>query len=87
MFEQMEEVNAIQGQRGGGINYNMNSNTYHPGLRNHPNFSYRNPTNQSNPNFKESLKVTMTLANNIQVLKEIIEEGAIKGIKAISANR
>ncbi|KAK1414883.1 hypothetical protein QVD17_30644 [Tagetes erecta] len=51
-LEQMEEVNAIQGQGDGGRNYNMNSNTYHPGLRNHPNFSYGNPANQSNPNFQ-----------------------------------
>ncbi|XP_035834136.1 uncharacterized protein LOC118482656 [Helianthus annuus] len=29
----------------------MNSNTYHPGLRNHPNFRYGNPSNQANPNF------------------------------------
>ena len=32
--------------------YDMNSNTYHPGLRNHPNFSYANATNQLNPNFQ-----------------------------------
>ncbi|KAI3806608.1 hypothetical protein L1987_22518 [Smallanthus sonchifolius] len=51
---QYEGVNAIQGQGqgGGGRNYNMNSNTYHPGLRNHPNFRYGNPANQSNPNFQ-----------------------------------
>ncbi|KAK9078413.1 hypothetical protein SSX86_002470 [Deinandra increscens subsp. villosa] len=30
----------------------MNSNTYHPGLRNHPNFRYGNPANQANPNFQ-----------------------------------
>ncbi|XP_021975436.1 uncharacterized protein LOC110870562 [Helianthus annuus] len=30
----------------------MNSNTYHPGLRNHPNFRYGNPSNQANPNFE-----------------------------------
>ncbi|XP_021974668.1 uncharacterized protein LOC110869752 [Helianthus annuus] len=48
--EQIEEVNAIQG--GGGRNFNMNSNTYHPGLRNHPNFRYGNATNQANPNFQ-----------------------------------
>ncbi|KAJ0586830.1 putative nucleotidyltransferase, Ribonuclease H [Helianthus annuus] len=51
---QFEEVHAIQGQGGGGRNYNMNSNTYHPGLRNHPNFRYGNPSNQSNPNFQGS---------------------------------
>jgi len=32
--------------------HDMSSNTYHPGLRNHPNFSYANPTNQLNPNFQ-----------------------------------
>ncbi|XP_021992121.1 uncharacterized protein LOC110888932 [Helianthus annuus] len=32
-------------------NYDMNSNTYHPGLRNHPNFRYSN-TNQLNPYFR-----------------------------------
>ncbi|XP_035844516.1 uncharacterized protein LOC118491142 [Helianthus annuus] len=32
-------------------NYDMNSNTYHPGLRNHPNFRYSN-TNQLNPHFQ-----------------------------------
>ncbi|XP_021986179.1 GATA zinc finger domain-containing protein 14-like [Helianthus annuus] len=30
----------------------MNSNTYHPGLRNHPNFRYGNASNQMNPNFQ-----------------------------------
>ncbi|KAF5804302.1 putative transcription factor interactor and regulator CCHC(Zn) family [Helianthus annuus] len=52
---QYEEVHAVQGQSqgGGGRNYNnMNSNTYHPGLRNHPNFRYGNPSNQANPNFQ-----------------------------------
>ncbi|XP_035830053.1 uncharacterized protein LOC118479572 [Helianthus annuus] len=48
--EQVEEVNAIQG--GGGRNFNMNSNTYHPGLRNHLNFRYGNVANQANPNFQ-----------------------------------
>ncbi|XP_022030416.1 uncharacterized protein LOC110931326 [Helianthus annuus] len=32
----------------------MNSITYHPGLRNHPNFRYENPSNQANPNFQGS---------------------------------
>ncbi|XP_022003321.1 uncharacterized protein LOC110900763 [Helianthus annuus] len=32
----------------------MNSNTYHPGLRNRPNFRYGNPSNQANPNFQGS---------------------------------
>ncbi|KAI3828025.1 hypothetical protein L1987_02115 [Smallanthus sonchifolius] len=52
--ENFKKVNAIQGQGqgGGGRNYNMNSNTYHPGLRNHPNFRYGNPANQSNPHFQ-----------------------------------
>ncbi|KAJ0927024.1 putative aspartic peptidase domain superfamily [Helianthus annuus] len=49
---QYEEVYAVQGQGGGGRNYNMNSNTYHPGLRNHPSFRYGNPSNQANPNFQ-----------------------------------
>ncbi|KAJ0479498.1 putative transcription factor interactor and regulator CCHC(Zn) family [Helianthus annuus] len=50
---QYEEVNALQGQGGGGRNYNnINSNTYHLGLRNHPNFRYGNPSNQVNPNFQ-----------------------------------
>ncbi|XP_021975437.1 uncharacterized protein LOC110870563 [Helianthus annuus] len=49
---QYEEVNALQGQGGGGRNYNMNSNTYHPGLQNHPNFRYGNSSNQANPNFQ-----------------------------------
>ena len=45
-----EEVNQIQG---GFKNWsNFNSNTYHPGLRNHPNLSYGNPNNQSNPHFQ-----------------------------------
>ncbi|XP_035832022.1 uncharacterized protein LOC118481043 [Helianthus annuus] len=30
----------------------MNSNTYHPGLRNHPNFRYGNAANQANPKFQ-----------------------------------
>ncbi|XP_021995801.1 uncharacterized protein LOC110892983 [Helianthus annuus] len=42
--EQIKEVNAIQG--GGGRNFNMNSNTYHPGFR------YGNAANQANPNFQ-----------------------------------
>ncbi|XP_021995954.1 uncharacterized protein LOC110893144 [Helianthus annuus] len=47
--EQVEEVNVVQG---GGRNFNMNSNTYHRGLLNHPNFCYGNATNQANPNFQ-----------------------------------
>ncbi|KAK1432034.1 hypothetical protein QVD17_08920 [Tagetes erecta] len=49
--ENFEEVNQLQS---GGRNFDMNSNTYHPGLRNHPNFRYGNPNNQSNPNFQGS---------------------------------
>ncbi|XP_022014148.1 uncharacterized protein LOC110913634 [Helianthus annuus] len=44
-----EEVNQVFGER---KQYDMKSNTYHPGLRNHPNFSYGNSTNQMNPNFQ-----------------------------------
>ncbi|XP_076922008.1 uncharacterized protein LOC143583645 [Bidens hawaiensis] len=32
----------------------FNSNTYHPGLRNHPNFRYGNASSQLNPNFQGS---------------------------------
>ncbi|KAJ0911018.1 putative transcription factor interactor and regulator CCHC(Zn) family [Helianthus annuus] len=46
---QTDEVNQIYGER---KQYDMKSNTYHPGLRNHPNFSYGNSTNQLNPNFQ-----------------------------------
>ncbi|KAJ0456881.1 putative aspartic peptidase domain superfamily [Helianthus annuus] len=44
-----EEVNQVFGER---KQYDMKSNTYHPGLRNHPNFSYGNSANQMNPNFQ-----------------------------------
>ncbi|XP_021971596.1 uncharacterized protein LOC110866759 [Helianthus annuus] len=44
-----EEVNQVFGDR---KNNDMNSNTYHPGLRNHPNFRYGNAANQMNPNFQ-----------------------------------
>ncbi|KAF5802020.1 putative transcription factor interactor and regulator CCHC(Zn) family [Helianthus annuus] len=44
-----EEVNQVYGDR---KQYDMNSNTYHPGLRNHPNFRYGNASNQMNPNFQ-----------------------------------
>ncbi|KAI3828508.1 hypothetical protein L1987_02609 [Smallanthus sonchifolius] len=44
-----EEVNQVYGER---KQYDMNSNTYHPGLRNHPNFKYGNAANQMNPNFQ-----------------------------------
>ncbi|KAD6794930.1 hypothetical protein E3N88_05826 [Mikania micrantha] len=43
-FGPTEEVNQVYGD--------MNSNTYHPGLRNHPNFRYGNTSNQMNPNFQ-----------------------------------
>ncbi|XP_021980238.1 uncharacterized protein LOC110876374 [Helianthus annuus] len=46
---QTDEVNQIDGER---KQYDMKSNTYHPGLRNHPNFSYGNSANQLNPNFQ-----------------------------------
>ncbi|XP_021986493.1 uncharacterized protein LOC110882912 [Helianthus annuus] len=46
---QTDEVNQIYGER---KQYDMKSNTYHPGLRNHPNFSYGNFANQMNPNFQ-----------------------------------
>ncbi|XP_022024152.1 uncharacterized protein LOC110924457 [Helianthus annuus] len=42
------DVNQVYGGR---RQYDMNSNTYHPGLRNHPNFRYGNASNQMNPNF------------------------------------
>ncbi|XP_022032631.1 uncharacterized protein LOC110933733 [Helianthus annuus] len=44
-----EEVNQVYGDR---KQYDMNSNTYHLGLRNHPNFRYGNASNQMNPNFQ-----------------------------------
>ncbi|KAI3762433.1 hypothetical protein L1987_52863 [Smallanthus sonchifolius] len=44
-----EEVNQVYGER---KQYDMNSNNYHPGLRNHPNFKYGNAANQMNPNFQ-----------------------------------
>ncbi|XP_021998222.1 uncharacterized protein LOC110895248 [Helianthus annuus] len=47
--EYTEEVNQVFGDR---KNNDMNSNTYHPGLRNHPNFRYGNASNQMNPNFQ-----------------------------------
>ncbi|KAD3640910.1 hypothetical protein E3N88_30133 [Mikania micrantha] len=47
-----EEVNQVQGSFQNDKRSNdMNSNTYHPGLRNHPNFRYGNSSNQLNPNF------------------------------------
>ncbi|XP_022041539.1 uncharacterized protein LOC110944133 [Helianthus annuus] len=44
-----EEVNQVFGER---KQYDMKPNTYHPGFRNHPNFSYGNTANQMNPNFQ-----------------------------------
>jgi len=49
MAQGTEEVNQVYGDR---KPYDMNSNTYHLGLRNHPNFRYGNPSNQMNPNFQ-----------------------------------
>ncbi|XP_021984978.2 uncharacterized protein LOC110880845 [Helianthus annuus] len=43
------DVNQVYGDQ---RQYDMNSNTYHPGLRNHPNFRYGNASNQMNPNFQ-----------------------------------
>ncbi|XP_076947336.1 uncharacterized protein LOC143619246 [Bidens hawaiensis] len=44
-----KEVNyAYEDSKGQG----MNSNTYHPGLRNHPIFRYENTSSQLNPNFQ-----------------------------------
>ncbi|KAD6119978.1 hypothetical protein E3N88_11249 [Mikania micrantha] len=43
-FGPTEEVNQVYGD--------INSNTNHPGLRNHPNFRYGNTANQMNPNFQ-----------------------------------
>ncbi|XP_022030793.1 uncharacterized protein LOC110931719 [Helianthus annuus] len=43
------EVNQVYGDR---RQYDFNSNTYHPGLRNHPNFRYGNASSQMNPNFQ-----------------------------------
>ncbi|XP_021994174.1 uncharacterized protein LOC110890831 [Helianthus annuus] len=47
------EVNQVYGDR---RQYDMNSNTYHPGLRNHPNFRYGNASNQMNPNFQSGIQ-------------------------------
>ncbi|KAK1440276.1 hypothetical protein QVD17_06101 [Tagetes erecta] len=50
-FGQSEEVNQVYGEK---KPFDMNSNTYHPGLRNHPNMRYGNASNQLNPNFQGS---------------------------------
>ncbi|KAK1430664.1 hypothetical protein QVD17_13567 [Tagetes erecta] len=50
-FGQSEEVNHVYGEK---KPFDMNSNTYHPGLRNHPNMRYGNASNQLNPNFQGS---------------------------------
>ncbi|XP_010534164.1 PREDICTED: uncharacterized protein LOC104809785 [Tarenaya hassleriana] len=42
--QEAEEANYV-----GPNQYNHPSNLYHPGLRNHPNFSYKNQTNAMNP--------------------------------------
>ncbi|KAI3795000.1 hypothetical protein L1987_37643 [Smallanthus sonchifolius] len=58
-----EEVNQVLGDR----NYNdMNSNTYHPGLRNHPNFKYGNVSNQMNPNFQGASQKNSSYQNHQQ---------------------
>ncbi|XP_021991835.1 uncharacterized protein LOC110888625 [Helianthus annuus] len=43
------DVNQVYGDR---RQYDMNSNTYHLGLRNHPNFRYGNASNQMKPNIQ-----------------------------------
>ncbi|KAD7478525.1 hypothetical protein E3N88_01661 [Mikania micrantha] len=55
-----EEVNQVYGDR---KQYDMNSNTYHSGLRNHPNFRYGNSSNQSNPNFQGSSQASQQYQN------------------------
>nr|XP_043622489.1 uncharacterized protein LOC122594077 [Erigeron canadensis] len=47
--EQVEEVNQVYGEK---RPFDMNSNTYHPGMRNHPNLRYGNSSNQLNPIFQ-----------------------------------
>ncbi|KAD2393524.1 hypothetical protein E3N88_40501 [Mikania micrantha] len=50
-----EEVNQVQGSfQNEKRNNDMNSNTYHPGLHNHPIFRYGNSSNQLNPNLQGS---------------------------------
>ncbi|KAL8240147.1 hypothetical protein R6Q59_013502 [Mikania micrantha] len=50
-----KEVNQVQGSFQNDKRQNaMNSKTYHPGLRNHPNFRYGNSSKQLNPNFQGS---------------------------------
>jgi hypothetical protein len=49
MAQTDEEMNQVYGEK---KQYDMNSNTYHPGLRNHPKFKYGNASNQMNPNFQ-----------------------------------
>ncbi|XP_035831831.1 GATA zinc finger domain-containing protein 14-like [Helianthus annuus] len=43
------DVNQVYGDR---RQYDVNSNTYHPGFWNHPNFRYGNASNQMNTNFQ-----------------------------------
>nr|XP_043629818.1 uncharacterized protein LOC122601111 [Erigeron canadensis] len=47
--EQVEEVNQVYGEK---RPFDMNSNTYHPGMRNHPHLRYGNSSNQLNLNFQ-----------------------------------
>ena len=49
-----EDVNYMQG----GFNHRMglNSNTYNPQWRNHPGFSWSNPSSQLNPQFNPNTK-------------------------------
>ncbi|XP_076896388.1 uncharacterized protein LOC143549368 [Bidens hawaiensis] len=63
--EEEEEVNFVQGERRYN-NGNMNSNTYHPGLRNHPNFSYGNLNTQQNLNFQGNSQKTCYQSNQRQ---------------------
>ncbi|XP_021975467.1 uncharacterized protein LOC110870591 [Helianthus annuus] len=78
-FGSNEEVNQIHGER------NMNSNTYHPGLRNHPNFRYGNPANQMNPNFQGSSQQGgqqqfQPRQQNFQgILKGVVQEQEVQG--------
>lgn len=64
--EEEEEVNFVQGEMRYNKNNNMNSNTYHPSLRNHPNFSYGNSNIQQNLNFQGSSQKTGYQSNKRQ---------------------
>ena len=60
-----EDVNAIN-QGNFQPNNNPYSNTYNPGWRNHPNFSWRQ--NDQNPKVTKITKVTQTLIDQIKVM-------------------